>query len=406
MPGSRRLPGYRGLVRSRKKKQITLTAFWGFRPLPIATADVKDNMTIQYSKNHNNNLPNKIQFLMTKFFLKFSGIALLLAVMIATGCQEDDPIVDPIGPDITLVSESGFVSSDVELFEGDAFSVKLSLEKGDNPLQTLSMTVDGVEPKGTELSGYVTSLTIDGTTQTAQNPQLITGTAKDGSTWEYELVPAGLAVDESATFAFRVTDESGLSASVSFKVTIVPPPGTPIEMTITGALLNQAGPAGTGGIDLDTGDGTGTRMSSTGDPAVDNSYLQAELEDEGINRDITPVGSANWRRQISSINGTVVRQADLTKLPETFSFDNVETKEQIKDVFDTGAALTGDDSTCNCTDSTFGEEVSEPVEEGDIFVVKKEDKYYLVRVDNIITVYIGPNEPGNNDDKYELSIKY
>ncbi|MCO6488815.1 MAG: hypothetical protein J5I98_10375 [Phaeodactylibacter sp.] len=331
---------------------------------------------------------------MTKFFLKFSGIALLLVIMIATGCQEDDPIVDPIGPDITLVSESGFVSSDVELLEGEAFSVKLSLEKGDNPLQTLSMTVDGVEPKGTELSGYVTSLTIDGTAQTAQNPQLITGTAKDGSTWEYELEPAGLTVDESATFAFRVTDESGLSASVSFKVTIVAPPGTPTSRTLEGILFNQAGPSGRGALDLDEGYGTGVTT-----PGTNANPADAEIRDLGLDCDV-PAPGFNWRRQIGTMNGADMRQVDLTKV-EGFTFDAVTTIEEIVGAYETGITFAdGAAVSCSSGASTPVTDVTDELVIGDMFVVVRGEKYYLIRIDDIM-------ETGtDNNDQYEISIKY
>ena len=39
---------------------------------------------------------------MTKFFLRFSGLAFALTLLIATGCNEDDPIIDiPLGPEIS-----------------------------------------------------------------------------------------------------------------------------------------------------------------------------------------------------------------------------------------------------------------------------------------------------------------
>lgn len=324
---------------------------------------------------------------MTKFFLKFSGIAFVFALLIATGCNEDNPIIDnPLGPEIVLNAETGFVSGDVELLEGEAFSVKITVSPGDNPLSSLRLLVEGSSVPAASISDYVTKVTSNSEDITPQNPQAIDATRENGATYVYEMVPFGQLEDETVTYTFEVTDKVQEKASVSFDITIVPPPGTPIEEEISGALLNQAGPAGTGGLDLDAGTGTGS------------SNAEAEIQDEGIDLNLSVAN--NWRQQIAGVNGTTLRAPDLTKLPENFSFENVTIKEQIKEAYDTGLALTGSDAPCNCTDATSGETVSEKVEVGDMFIVKKGDVYYMIiaRAVNVTS--------NDNDDSYSFDIKY
>lgn len=329
---------------------------------------------------------------MTKLLLKLSGLAFALTLLIATGCTDDpeEPIVT-LGPEITLLADAGFISTDADLLIGETFSVKVQADKGDNQLKALSFEVDGVQPKGTDLDNFVTKITSGGADVTPQNPLLIVGAAKDGATWEFDLVPFGQQLNETVTYTFTVEDDAGEKASVSIDITIT---GTPLEKELEGVLFNQAGPAGTGGLDLDDGVGTGSNAA------------EAEIQDEGIDRG-RPQAS-NWRRQISAVdaNGVSMREVDLSKMPENFSFANVSTQEQIKEAYDLGKTLAGTDAPCDCSDATANEEVTDPVAVDDLFVVKKGDKYYIIRIDEINEVYIAPDTPGNNDDNYVVSIKH
>ncbi|MCO6478911.1 MAG: hypothetical protein J5I94_19910 [Phaeodactylibacter sp.] len=320
---------------------------------------------------------------MTKFFLKFSGLAFVLALLIATGCNEDDPIIEnPLGPEIAL---SG---GDLELLEGESFTVTVTVTPGDNPLNSLRLLVAGSAVPGANISDYVTKVTSNSEDITPQNPLAVDASRENGASYTYEMVPFGQLEGETVTYTFEVTDKALETASVSFDITIVAPPGTPIDEEITGALLNQAGPAGTGGLDLDTGNGTGSNAA------------EAEIQDEGI--DLSLSVANNWRRQISAVeaNGVSVRTPDLSKLPEDFSFENITLKEQIQEAYNTGLALTGSDADCNCTDGVSGEEVSEPVQVDDMFVVKKGDMYYIIVVTAVNVT------DGDNNDSYEFNIKY
>lgn len=274
---------------------------------------------------------------------------------------------------------------DAELAPGETFAVELQAIPGDNPLQSFTFLVDGVEPDAGTITNYYDELIVNGSSEAANNPLVLFEGLKDGATIAIEITPFEQMDGEVRTYSFQIADEVGEVAIVSLDITIVDP-STPLEMTLNGVLFNQGGPTGTGGLDLDTGDSTG----STADAA--------EIQDEGIDIDIADAN--NWRQQISAANDAEMLAADLDALPENFSFENVTSKEEVQAVFDTGAALTGSDADCNCTDSVSGEAVSEPVNAGDVFAVKRGDQYYLVRIDEVNNVAI------DNSDNYVVSIKY
>jgi len=92
---------------------------------------------------------------MQKLFLKFSGVAVLLTLLIATGCEEDT--VDPINqlpPAVSLVDGVGFTSTDATLAPGETFTVNVEILTGDNPLETFTFLVDGTAINNTNIANY------------------------------------------------------------------------------------------------------------------------------------------------------------------------------------------------------------------------------------------------------------
>ena len=188
---------------------------------------------------------------------------------------------------------------------------------------------------------------------------------------------------------------------VHFLSDVILPPGTPIDMTLTGVLFNKQDPAtGRGSLDLDEGKGSG--VTSDGDVPKED----AEIRDMGIDCTIDPAVQSNWRRQIGGFNGTELRVLDLSAFPEGFSFDGVQTKEEIQNAFDTGTPGTQQNSVNpSCDVTQIVDYTSDYLSVDDILVIKKADTYYLVRVD-VINEDGGGGSPNTNTDNYELSIKY
>lgn len=326
---------------------------------------------------------------MQKFLQKFSFVAIALTLLIATGCGEDeDPIfVDDLPPSIALNSGAGLITSNAELLPGETFSVSLSLATGDNPLQSFTFLVDGVAPNNTEIANYYSEFAINGSTEVANNPITLFGAAKDGSTIDITITPYQQMPGEIRTYTFEVEDEVKEIATISIDITVLDDPNTPLDATLTGVLFNQAGPAGTGGLDLDTGDGTGS------------SATESELRDLGLDCTV-PAPGFNWRRQIGTINGAVMRKVDVDEV-ENFTFANVDNKEQIEAAHDTGIELSdGTSVSCATGTQTAVTDVTDELVVGDMFTVTRGDRTYLIRIDEI-------NETNdNNADNYVISIKY
>jgi hypothetical protein len=315
---------------------------------------------------------------MKNFLLKLSGLGLVMVALFFTACG-DDPIIEiPLGPEISFVADPGFLDLDSDVLIGESFSVKVRVSKGDAQLNTLA-----IDEGSSKLP--TTQFTINSGAITSNNPLLITGTDKDGTTYTIDITPnASLAVGDITTYTFTVTDESGETDTRDIVITTTELPGTDITMDISGVLLNQAGMAGTGGLDLDTGTGTGSANAS------------AEIRDMGI--DCSLPNASNWRRLMGATNGSVLRGVDVTQL-ENFTFDNVTKVESIIEAYTSGDSY-GTGQTDNCVAATTVQHVIGVVAVGDMFTVFANDTYYLIRVDAV------NNTNNNNMDSYELSIKY
>lgn len=179
--------------------------------------------------------------------------------------------------------------------------------------------------------------------------------------------------------AYRVvlTDEFGNSTSTEFNID-TGIAGTDVSLEM-GVLFNRAGPAGTGGLDLDTGEGVGS------------SNADAEIRDEGINGDDLDV---NWIKTITGVNGTELRSLfpGLNGLSEFFTFADIEKKEQIEGLWDSSFIFENTNADGNLT--------SFEVEVGDMFIAKKGTQYYSFVVREV-------NEtPDNNMDNYVVDIKF
>lgn len=326
---------------------------------------------------------------MQKMFLKFSGVAILLTLLIATGCEED--MVDPInqlGPAVSLASGADLTSADVSIAPGETFTVSVQILTGDNPIETFTFLVDGAPISNTDISNYYAGgeFTVDGNVETANNPVTLFGAAKEGAVIGIEVVPFGQMDGEVKTYTFEAVDEVGNVGTASLDITVVDPT-TPLDATLTGVLFNQAGPAGTGGLDLDSGEGTGSADED------------AEIRDLGLDCTV-PAPGLNWRRQIGTINGADMVQVDVTQV-ENFTFDNVTVKEEIEAAYATGIELTdGVSISCASGNETAVTDVTEELAVGDMFAVFANDTYYLIRIDAV-------NETDmDNDDSYELSVKF
>lgn len=315
---------------------------------------------------------------MQKFVLQILSFVFVSSLLFVTACTDDTTGTggtNNIAPSASLGSSTGFVSANAEVDAGSTFKVQLKLLAGSNKLQSVSILEEGVKLATSRFS-------INSGAITSNNPFLLVGTAKDGATYEIAVkVHDGFKVTKRYTF--EVTDEKQLTSQVAIDITTK---GT--ELTeFTGKLLkNQDGPAGQGGLDLDTGDSVGSVATNTGNPAIDTSYKRAEINDEGN----ISTSNTTWRQVISPTNGAAVRYIDKSKLPENFSYENVKTQEEVIGAFDSGIKFT----------QVGGDFESNKLAEGDTFTVKTADnRYFIIKVTKITVT------TNDNNDFYTFSIK-
>ncbi len=267
-------------------------------------------------------------------------------------------------PSLQFLEEAPYFWEDKTCPPDTRFTVRVLANKGTATLQTVSIFEDGL------LITDLMRIQINGF-DLFNNPTDVATDSRDGFDWEISIQTA--SDFGTKNYEIVVADENGQTASVALNVTT----GTTVTVLSGKLLLNQAGPVGTGGINLLTGDGTGS------------SDANAHLKDEGIDTDL-PVAN-NWKQQISGANGSVIRTLGSDQ-PETFDYDNILLSEQIVELFVAGQDLT--------LTNGAGEAITEKIEIGAILLVQNGENHFAVRVDDVSV------SPSDNADFYELSIKH
>lgn len=177
----------------------------------------------------------------------------------------------------------------------------------------------------------------------------------------------------SSAYRVVVTDSEGNSSE--FTKTISVGGGGTAVTTLTGVLLNQAGPAGQGGLDLDTGNGN-----------INSDDASAEIRDQGI--DQTQSDANNWIQRIAGVNGSTLKALvpGQNGALEGLSFASVTSQEAITDLH-------------NNNGITLASGQSNVVLVNDMFTVENNGKYYLLVVTDVNVT------SSDNGDSYTFSIK-
>lgn len=248
---------------------------------------------------------------------------------------------------------------------GDLVSLRLMASAGTSPLEQIAVYADG------ELVDAMDLYYGNTTNQFGGNP----GALPESDTLNLDrTIYIRANKIGSAMYSIVITDQAGETANYDFVVTT----GTEVKM-IEGALLNSAGPSGTGGLDLDTG-------ASIGSNAAD-----ADIKDEGIDTDLPDAN--NWLRQISGSNGSEIRSlvAGENGLGENFSFSDISISEQIEGIWPNGSTLSQTNED--------GELITNQISGGETFVVFNGTTYFLISIKEVRNTAVG------NDDEYVIDIK-
>ncbi|MBK8624862.1 MAG: hypothetical protein IPN86_04635 [Saprospiraceae bacterium] len=304
-------------------------------------------------------------------FFKFLFVV-VATTMFLSSCGEDI-IETPVPPNIKFNEVLGYISSDSDVTLGGSFSVSISGVKGTSPMKTITVDEDGTNIDLS--SNRITFVSGVG----GANPALLL--LENKNSFDYVVTIKAHTIFGIKTYNFKVADEAGNISTLSLKINVI---GASVNM-LEGILLNQSGPTGQGGLDLDTGAGTGS------------ADTKADIRDEGV---VNVIDDGTWKQQISGVNGSVIKyiKKGQNGIAETFAFSNIKYKEEISPLWANGIAF-------NQKSTDEQKELSAKVEKGDIFIVKNGEKYYLITVKDI---KITPETTGDdrNKDSYTFDVKF
>ncbi|MFK7775695.1 MAG: hypothetical protein AB8F94_26465 [Saprospiraceae bacterium] len=259
---------------------------------------------------------------------------------------------------------NGGLAADATLAGQSNFKVELVASKGGSPLNTLTVLEDGTEVDAARIK-FGTDNDFALASDFFSNPLDLVNDEKDGFDW---FVWVNSHDAGTRTYTFRVTDETGASEDLTLDISIAV--GTPVAELSAKLLKNSGGAAGQGGINLLTGDETGSAVADGG-----------HLKDNGI--DLALPVSQNWKKTVSPVGNNLLRTPGIDFPVDDFAA--VQFSEEIQVAFENG-----DDVT-----------TSNVVAVGDRFLMQLiTGEYVLVLVTNI------DETTNNNNDFYELSIKY
>lgn len=271
---------------------------------------------------------------------------------------------------LTLVTGGGptgnSLSADATLEANSFFRVTLEGIQGANALSRLEVQEDGVAIS--DLSRLYLNDIVSANAFPA-NPYALEGDDINGFVLDV-LVRTHAEENVAKTYSFILVDDQenfeAVQLTITTNETVIPSDIT----ELSGVLLNRAGPAGTGGLDLATGTGTG----SSGDGA--------DIQDAGIDQSLP--NDQNWKQRIQPTNGSIlVRPAAASDL--TNNFANIQYKSEIENEYNMGTELSQ----------------SDVVNIGDVFLVASTDgNTYMIQCTNVNVT------ANDNADSYTFSVKY
>lgn len=307
---------------------------------------------------------------MRQFSLLTGLLVLGLVTLTFNSCNDDSTDGDPkIGPKVTLTATSDLTN----LFQGDTLKLNLTSTKGDNPLKTFTVRLDG---SALDFNKFF----INGTKASA-NPTLLFNSDKNGIT---NVVIGVLTKDLDPTKSHSVEIEVADDAAETAKgtVTFTLKTFTALTNTFTAKIINNAAGPNDGGLDLLTGN---TVAGGYEFPVLTQPAANCSIRDRGLD------GTAGnpWKRVIQGVNGFNIRLPKSTS-PELFKFDNITNRESLIKAWEAGVTPAADNQTSK-------------LNVNDVFLVNKGDNYFIVT----ITAIDDDNQSGTgkNLDKYTVSVK-
>lgn len=275
--------------------------------------------------------------------------------MVSCGDDTDDPI-DVTSPTVT---------------ETHTFDASV----GQDPVQPIVFTIKAVKGVGKLASlnikengsNLATSrFTIDGDTEVSSTVALL-GSDQDGFTKTVSIIAP--STSGKYTYLFTVTDANQKSDDVSLEVTIAG------VTTITSEkVYNLAGPLSSG---LNLSDGKAVAKNTD-----NNTWPGAHILDAGNDLVGSNPVTYPWKGSINGYDGSVIRKTS------SANWTAVIGQSQIKSYFDSSSDV-----------------ATAKLVVGDVYVVKKNDDYFMIRVKSVVDDGEDGGGTGTNLDYSEFDIK-
>lgn len=301
---------------------------------------------------------------MNKLKLTFFASVVALAT-IFSACTTDP--IEPIAPTLSVELTANVGANQDSIPVDSFFSVMVTANKGTNPLKSIE-----VRENGSAISD-LTRLDFNGF-PAGSNPSPVSDTASI----DWLLKIKAPSTEGSNDYTIVIRDQIDSTIERSFSVTAFIPFTAVDTNTMILRLSNRSGPAGQGGLDLDTGKETGT---------VGVNDTIHDLQDMGN----VSTTSQTWVQKFTFANGAVLKKID-----NAFDFDAVQYKEEVAEAFANGTDI---------TDQT------DVVQVGDKFAVQTAGGtiFLLYTAEVKITPFIQDPNPGwedNNKDFYRFNAKF
>jgi len=350
-----------------------------FRITASAGDDPLDRLTIK--ENGQNVDLSRITFESGSSFV--SNPALLLGATNQQGFTEDVLIAGPSSPGnynytFEVLDQAGIVSNtgitvSIELISPTLLLTDSSaiLEAGPGSTRTISVDAAQGTADLSTIAVYENEVLLDASRLAYDNNGLTPFLANPESTPTTNAFQTGIAIQvatmiDSIPYTYRIElrDAEGLSASVSVDILVQ----NTIDTSYTGVLVYNKDGNQLGGLNLY--DGSAVAFNSS----------NAQIRDLGIDLNL-PLAS-NWLQKIRAVNSAQLRIPGNNQV-ENFSFENTNSRDALIAAYNNGVDI-GD---------------SDKVQVDDIFLVKNNDDYFILKVTQVMVT------PSDNNDFYEFSIK-
>ncbi|HMP30235.1 MAG TPA: hypothetical protein PKD85_11585, partial [Saprospiraceae bacterium] len=268
--------------------------------------------------------------------------------------KSDPPRLRYNGPELTVATI------------GNEARFKLNGVKGSGLLQSLQVLQNNVAIDPSRISF--------GTIRPTSNPFQLDGT--DANVFDKDILIQSPSAADSYIYTFILRDELDAIGVDSARVLA----GTPATELVSKNLYNASRGGNFGALNLI--DGSSASVNSN----------NADLIDIGIDSSATNV-SLNWKRQFRAGKDVEIKRILIGQngIAQTFSYINIFTKEQMVDLFGRGVLLTQKDNE--------GRLITDPIQIGQIFIIKKLNQYYLLEVAAVIQT------AQDNEDYYRFNYK-